>query len=528
MCVVANYFTPQRLFDQMAQVKSWGISRLHWIDYSDWPSFWQIDLWKKNGQKTVEACGDFLRCAVQQAHANELELIVDFKVFDLGFNSLKTDDEHGAVMDFENRYCAVIPEIAAHPHATMQSHANWRTETALPATKLRFYSDEPLREIPAAEIELLVSQDNRNYETYSGPFEIRQGEVERANQRWTPAGLETDNGTTRNWFLELSNLELSAPFAALKIGGEKVEFSQRGFWLLEIENRDGQDVAAVVATAATLDEPTKYSFWKQWPGWANITEPLLQRRRFDGRNLGFSLRAMHQMPTLLEPTHPQTHEIWLHRIERLLESGADGVSLRILCHHTGVMNYLQHAFAPVVVEKFRQQWGREPAATPNDYEQIRRLRGAAFTDFVRAARQLANERGKKLMVELESGMEVGPQFDTRMQIFWDWKTWLEEELFDEISLKFWTPYSRFVHQQIMPIARQKNLPVHVITRNLNGVMDERSLETLPRLARDARELGFAGLNFYEAANLIEMNPEGVSFAKGMAVEVMKRIRQGNN
>ena len=92
-CLMAQPYTPQSLCAEMKVIKDWGIERLHWIDYSDAPSFMAMDYWDRNYLTTKKACGDLLTCAAAQAHANNLEIIADFKVFDLGINTFYRDED---------------------------------------------------------------------------------------------------------------------------------------------------------------------------------------------------------------------------------------------------------------------------------------------------------------------------------------------------------------------------------------------------------------------------------------------------
>ena len=43
-------------------------------------------------------------------------------------------------------------------------------------------------------------------------------------------------------------------------------------------------------------------------------------------------------------------------------------------------------------------------------------------------------RGRQLAVHFEARAEVPPHLDTAMQIHWDWETWLNEGIMDELTL----------------------------------------------------------------------------------------------
>jgi hypothetical protein len=137
--IMSNHYTPQRLAAEAKIMAGWGIERLHWIDYSDSPSMMAAHYWDDNHRQTVKHCGDVVKCAVRQAHESGMEIIADFKVFDIGINSFHM--QHAStVLEMEGCRSVAIPEIVAHREWTLQSHTGWRRETSFPITRLRFYS----------------------------------------------------------------------------------------------------------------------------------------------------------------------------------------------------------------------------------------------------------------------------------------------------------------------------------------------------------------------------------------------------
>ncbi len=517
MCIITNHYTPARMKAEMGTLAGMGIRRINWIEYGHWPSFWAYPHydWGKFYARTCEH-GDFLAQAVKAAHANGIELIADYKTFDLGFNDFPaTRNGEGAVREIEGGYAAVIPEIAAHQECTMQAHPDWRQPDGGVPARLRFYSARPLPAIPASGVRLLVSRDNKRFVPYTGPLKFRQGDGRRPHRRWTPAGNVPAPGAARNWYVELAGLALdpATPFLALDLGVEGVELHQRGFMIAEAWDLAGRPVAFTVATDGSPDKGLK--FWKQWPGWSNRNDLMLEERRWPARRLGLVCRVAPNLPTMLEPADAGAHAIWLARLTAMLEAGVDGIDLRTYCHHNCITSYAQYAYAPAVRERFRAAFGREPRADDlADAERVRRLRGAAYTEFVRAARALTAARGCKLMVELESGIEVPPTLDCRMQLPLEWRVWLEEGLVDELRMKWFTAQSRFVHEEVLPLARRRHVPVHIISRCLHTGLGLRTTELAEVTVTDACGAGFAGYTWYEQHNLMDMNPLGLAMMKG--------------
>ena len=524
MCIISSYYTPKRLSREMEIWAGLGIKRIHWIEYGDWPSFWDYDYhWDRNWPRTRAECGDLLTCAARQAHRHGLEFIGDLKPFDLGINCfLVPADGVSTIEDIERRHVSVIPEIAAHQEWTMQSNPAWRRAASFPVTRLRMCSEAPIPRLRAGEVRVLTSRDNRRYARCRRQFTVRQGTLRRQHMRWTPAGNVRDSGARRNWYVELSGLDLTEPFLSVQLGDSDLFLVHRGHMLVEAWDAEGRAVPVTVATNGTTD--TGFYFWKGWAGWNNVTEPILQVRKWNARHLGVVFEEAPAMPTLLEPAFEGARRIWLGRIRRILAGGADGVDIRSYCHHNGPMNYLLYAFAKPVRETFKGLYGREPSCTPEDYERVRRIRGDCYTEFMREAKRVTSGRGKKLIAELESGIEVPPSLDCRMQLPMDWRTWFNERIVDEVRLKWWTKDSTFIHEEVLPLARKRGIPVHVISRNLAVGFDVRTAEMGELVIGGACAAGFAGYSFYEQQNLMDMNPEGRATLKGPTMAYLEKAR----
>lgn len=526
MSIIANSYTPERMDRDMRTWAALGMRRIHWIEYGDWPSFWNafVYRWGLNYRRTVKACGGFLEGAVRAAHANGLELIADLKTFDLGMNCQTVDGYPGSsVSDIDNRRFTAIPEIAAHQEWTWQPHPDWDRQAAFPIARIRIYSETPIPALRRSEIQLVVSSDNRRFSAYRKPYRVHQGTVRRPHQRWTPAGPVRDTGGRLNWYVEIDGLSLGMPYAGIQLGRRGLRLMHRGYMVVEAFDAEGRPAPLTVATNG--DPERGFYFWKGWQGWSNQTEALLQERPWNGDAMGLVFREPPRMPTLLEPGFAGARDIWLARIDRILDAGADGVDIRTYCHHNGPMCYLKYAFAEPVRDAFRDQFGRDPRPEPEDYQRIREIRGGFYTEFIRAAKRLVSGRGRRLMVEFESGIEVPAQFDVRMQLPMEWRRWIDEGLVDEIRMKWFTAQSPFVHDEILPLARRKGIPVQLISRCMHTGIEIRGEEMAERIVGGACVAGFSGYTFYEQQNLMDLNPEGISTLKGPVVPFFRKARE---
>lgn len=520
----ANAYTPERLAAEMRLWAGWGVSRINWIEQGTAPG--DVTL-QGNRLESERACGGLLRCAVTQAHRAGMSLYTVFKTFDLVIHWLLTqppghhpDPAREIVHSLENRVNTAARDVAGAQAYVFRANDDWLMAPVRPVRTIRLFSETAIPELAADDITLWCSDDNRRFRRYRGSLAVGVRAMRRPHALWTPAGKRPAPGGVRNWCIELSGLALRSDYVAVTLR-ERVTLTQKPFMLAEAEGDSG---ACPVFPASQGGIEGGFAFWTQWPTWNNRTEPLVERRAWGGV-VGLALKDEPSVPELLEPTYPAVRDLWLARIRRMLADGADGVDIRTLCHHNGVMSYLRLAFAPVVRDTFASLYGRVPRPDPEDYERIRRIRGDAYTQFLRDARRLASAAGARLAVHLENGMEVPPHLDTRMQIAWDWRAWIREGIADEITLKWFSERSRFVHEQVLPLCRRHGVPVHVCSRNLDGGMTERGVEFVESVLTRCAEAGLAGYNLYETANLMALNPAGRPWPKHNTAAVMAHARR---
>jgi len=243
--------------------------------------------------------------------------------------------------------------------------------------------------------------------------------------------------------------------------------------------------------------------------WANKSTRMLDEFVWGRGVHGLTFQRHPNLPTLLEPACEDARAVWLWHVRRILATEADGVSIRTLCHHNNVMDYMMYAFAEPVREAFRSLYGREVTPSWEDSERVRRIRGDFYTEMFREAKRLASKAGKRFVAHLEAGIEVPPSCDQRMQMHEDWQTWINEGIVDEIILKWWFPQSPFIHENVMPLAKKRGIPIHICGRNSSLRNTVRAVERAEALMRDAMAAGFAGYAFYEAADFKYRNTENV-------------------
>lgn len=401
----------------------------------------------------------------------------------------------------------------------MAANPAWAKTADFPITRLRIYSNTPIPPEEAEEFTLWVSEDNHEYAPYDGPLAFAQGKVKLPHYRWTPAGKQREPGTRTQWYLEFSGLKLNAPFLAISANRDLNCTNQR-FLFAEALDRNGREVP-VLLTLGSLQRG--FTFGHKW-SWQNYTEDVVDAFVWRGGALGLAFTERTSLPALIEPACRPAHTVWLKQVERILRAGVDGIDIRTLCQHHTCLSWLTYAFAEPVRREFRRRYGRDVQATPEDYLAVRQLRGECYTEFIRKASALARRHGKTFAAHLEPGIEVPAQHNIRMQLVIEWQRWLEEGLLDEITLKYWSAQSSFVHEEILPRAKRANVPVYICDRNFS-LTTPRAVELAEALVTDAYRAGFAGFNWYETNSYYMLNAEGYSVPFGNSGYAMKRAKE---
>lgn len=140
----------------------------------------------------------------------------------------------------------------------------------------------------------------------------------------------------------------------------------------------------------------------------------------------------------LQPLHPEVRAYWLEQVRRLVDTGADGVDLRICNHSTWMDEPEEFGFGQVAVDACRER-GVDITAETFDRAVWKRVQGDAYTEFLREARALTRSRGVKLLHHVNATMGVKIPYWTKnnspVSIEWQWDRWIREDLCDGVNLK---------------------------------------------------------------------------------------------
>ena len=529
MSILAQPYSPGRFVDEMRFLKQRNVSRLYWVDYAGELAL--LPTWRKEWKATLDACGgEPLPHLAHAAEKEGVELVVDYKLYDFCFN-LGAGLEKGPdrLKLPENLYAPCGPGLVGREHWFARANATWKQERHYPIRTLRFYSREPLPPLSEGDVELLVSADNRTYRPYRGVFRVGVERVRRPHAVWSPAGVLPSTGKEPCDRLVLSGLELKEPFAALRVASPGARLVNLRFRLAEAEDAQGAVRPFFVTTKKAEQGKPAYTFQPAWSGWANHLEPLTAETAVPMADLGLCFEEAECLPGFLEVAHPEVHDFWLKGLEFLFRKGAKAVCLRTLAHHYTADSWLNYAFHPVVTGLFRQRFGRDPKPEEADYARIRKLRGEAFTGFLRKASALARKKKRRLLFQIETGAELPEEVGTRLQFAYELETWIGEKLVDEFVVRGASPWWPWLREWLLPRAQKAGLPVHWVTRNLEQgprIILSRQPEILAAGAAAARRHGFSGISLYESMALYTANPAFRTIPQPGAEELFARVSEG--
>lgn len=506
-------YSAQDLEREMQWYKDCGLDRIYWLDYT--PAAWRTRstrVRKEWAEKIAKSealfGGDFLNGAVRAAHQAGQEFITIFKPWDL------RPEE---------------PFIQAHPDYQIRRNPAWTPKQPAPIAEIRLYqSDESPFPFAPADLKLWQSTDNKKY-TPVPDGSMEESIVDRPESVWSPVGPIAGKQSRRVRCLTLRGVNISEKHLALTAASDPAqEWRNREYRMVELVDAAGNVIPSYLDIRAELPNdgfdfgPRKLNS----PSWsrADVEPDQLAVIRGNQMALGLTTRQDLFLPGFLEPAFPEVRTFLLDSLRRGIDAGADGISLRI-AHHAGCIDWLSYGYAEPVLEAFRQRTGRDPQPCNEDYTLIRLIRGECYTQFLRDASAMAHEAGVKFLHHLENRMLTSPDVDCYCQIHWDWRTWIQEGLLDEIDLKYIGPDHPDCYRDILPLARRHGVKVNWICAEPEPRSKPRSINESPLFMQRAIDAGLNGINLYELWLYRRMTDNGHPMTRGSGEAIIRNMRQ---
>lgn len=570
--LMACAWTQETFNALFAELKSWGTRRVSWIDLGrardGYFDFAPLNI-GPHAEDTMREVGDIFTTAVETAHRHDIELIGLFKPFDMAIAGYTFPPHsepalrHGRIHQIGGSTC-----WATHMAADNQDLVMARRPDAHGAARQKVWTridlvkeDDRPSEITAHDIRLLVSDNNEFFRPYDGPIKIIETIEDYPLYKTTPSGPRPDGHSRRARVIRLDQLQLCSPFVAIEVHGVRRSFVNTLLNLVHIYGAGGEETHFTYGlTPRKADHmalfhqspaevqgesvgPQGGFEFNRYPGSPSsaltcsndaIQLPLALDR---GAPAYIALaRGKDRGPlAVLSASFPRTRELWLSWLEAMLDSGADGIDIR-LGHHHADFSWGEYGFEQPVRDEMLRRSGVDVWQTDDfDYELWRRIRGEGLTQFLREASALVRGRGKPLTLHIESHVDNAPGTGGAMHIDYDWRGWLREGLANRVTGKSLWPGQSF-SRDVVSLAHSLGITVSYAPYCNNFFEDRMTMNhvggspvgcevPVNRLIELGREYGYDSFVFYECASALRATPEGTIRYRQPGAPALRQVMQ---
>ncbi len=546
-----------RLLDELlGTLKSMGVRRVYWLYYGDVEpeSLWAGSLYENAqipyGTQTLEAIGEPLKAAVPGAHRHGLEIYGVLKPYNTGMSGTNGPCSGRRLSGIERIGGAVpqvIPFLERYPHTRLRRRPDTMASHGASVRRIRLLKRDasPTRVRPE-NLQLWTSDDNGRYTRLDttlsvtervepAPREVRNYHGELVVAKGTPVRT-----------LMIDGLNINERFVAVTTDftDESGDFINTTYGMVEAYGDDlDTPLPVVVASRGAVwngprdlvgDGPDFDSGMGHFeiPLDVNVSsegEGVFWHRLAVGGLVGFAQGKNDYLPGTVSEVYPEVHRLWDGWVDRILETGVDGIDIRVSSHGSLVDEPWEYGFDEPVVEAYRMKYETDPWSSDQDLEQFARLRGEHFTSFMRRTSNRARSMGRKMQAHIHTeafrpdivhGQIMGFPPNTHFA----WQDWMRDGLLDGITFRtsWWealedqpgTPpvRSRLSNALSDPVAiealeltSELGIPAYMNRYIERAVGDEEYMSDLETALVDDR---FAGFDLYESACFIRATADG--------------------
>jgi len=552
--------TPRHLDAMMATLAAAGVQRVLWAYYGDGHGGYLLpagiagatedptlsrdqNQWKAYAA-TLDVLCNPLRVAAEAAHRHGMEIYAYYKPYETGIAMYFPEGspqarQWGRLPHLGGYLTWMDPFVLRNPNLRIQRRTDDLRPDAqsvpIAALRLTKKDDTPTR-ITKEHLQVWTSDLNYRYRPRPVRFDLTESvEPSPHEVRDIYGNLLTRRGDPVR-VLTLSGLELNDPYILVTTDfcDGPGDFTNAWDRLLTAVDPQGREVPGVYATGAaiwfpewedfrsgglvfdtgrgpeavTLDLPNQVSAGAQ-PDLPSNRFYAPGQKRVQGC-IAFARGRNPYLPGALCETEPQVQDFWLRCVGEMLDAGVDGVELRVENHSTHTDTPGDYGFNPAVLERM-QEGGADVRV------EVSRVRGAAYTEFLRRAKKMVTARGRRMRVNLNLDWfrpaherPGARRLAYPANVEFDWRVWVEQGLMDEAMLRpFARPFEGIfgedaVAQEMIAACQARGVPVSV---NRYVWANEGLLGEFRRVLRDGR---FSGFVLYETWAFLRFAPEGGS------------------
>jgi hypothetical protein len=526
----------QQIRSMMAILRQCGIKRMSWSYYGDGHGGYLHSL--SVAARTYQSLGNPLRVAVEAAHAEGMELYAYYKPYETGLGSIAPEGSIDAMTSGRmamagGRLTGQVDRfVVDNPHLRIK-----RRTDDLPADiatipicslKLIKKDDSPTR-VTKEHLQIWASNLNNRYQQLDIDFDVKET-VEKAKRDVYDShdNLITKKGAPVR-VLTLSGLNLTQPYILVTTDFTEGQgdFENIVTEMLVAFDKDGRKIPGVFSDGWAIWGLKKSNF----RGWGLFFDYGFgrERRFLDTSNRGgklgqisFTRGGSKYLSGALCETEPEVRDYWLSCVDEMLDAGVDGIDFRIENHSTHTDYPENYGFNPAVLEECARRGS-------TDLKTIAKVRGEAYTEFLRQAKKRIAARGKRMRINLnvdwfrpEPDRPKGRRLAYPANIDFEWQRWIEEGLLDEAILRFFAVgFDRiFIKKdafanKMIDACNRHNIPITVN----KYIWDPKKLqERIDVVVQDGR---FSGFILYETARYTKFGPKRDCFITKEEIKNLK-------
>jgi hypothetical protein len=536
-----HLITESHLRSLMGLLSGEGIKTVTWYYYADADGGHRLPKSMQSVTNTYKHLGNPLAVAVKAAHAEGLEVFGCLKPYEMGVSKVsplgsRESQEEGHFELIGGKLVWADPFVAEHPECCIQHRTSAIPEPNRdePIHTIRLFksNDQPTR-IKKENLQIWASPNNFQYKQLDVEFELEQVFETAPKDVDTLSRGRVSNKGDRVLVLELSGLNLTDPYVLVttNIASGKGDFSNASTSMLRAYDKQGDEIIGCFANGMPIFNAPRANF-RTW-GLMFDTGYGLRTCTLDtnsaGGNRGLIAFARGRALRLGAPceSEPAVQEYWLKCVEHILDTGADGVEFRLENHSTHTDFPHEYGYNQAVLDRLE-----DPKNATS--EQVAKVRGDAYTEFLLKAKELIKARGKKMRLnfEVDSLRSDIPAkrllaYPANMEL--QWRRWIEQVAPDEAVIRHYG----LTFDQIMEDARtteivsmltERNIPVF-FNRYMRSHEHGRFLSDIDAIRARPEYVGYV---FYEIAAFVNYNSDGTcSFKNPKIVEAIRHAAQAD-
>lgn len=521
--MAAQPITPRHIDSLMVALKQCGVKRVSWAYYGDGHGGYLTPALKPHASEywenliaTYIQLGNPLRVATEAAHRHGLEMYAYFKPYEtapaISFPEGSPEAvAFGRLAQLGGRLSWLDRFVVDNPHLRIRRKSGDLpadiASIPIHAIKL-FKKDSSPTRITKEHLQIWTSKLNYRYTKKEIKFDVRDSVEPAAKDIYDfQDSLVTKKGDPVR-VLTLSGFSLTDPFIMVTTDFTEgpADFENVGPQIMVALDKNGREVPGVFAPGSAIWMADQVDF----RNWGLIYDHgyACQRLCLDEPNasgkrgvIGYTRGRNEYLPGALCETEPAVQTYWLSCLREILNTGVDGVDFREENHSTHTDYPEDYGYNQIILDRAKST---DPAA-------IAKVRGDAYTEFLRQSKKMIASYGKRMRInfQIDWYRDNPPRCRNLAypaNLHFDWRTWIAEGLLDEGMIRFFalpfdSVFNDDVAGEITDLCRRKNLPVYV-----NRYIQPKTLkEEYQRVYEDDR---FSGFIIYETASYTKFTPDG--------------------